>query len=67
MDFTARRSLANVLPATRTLPQTPDRYYDLQDLVARFRGIKSGYKRAEAFILQIGSPFEGLPAEKSKQ
>jgi N-acetylglucosamine malate deacetylase 1 len=29
--------------------QTPDRYYELQDEVARFRGIESGYKRAEAF------------------
>jgi len=42
--------------------QTPDRYYELQDLVARFRGIESGYKRAEAFILQLGSPYEALPA-----
>jgi N-acetylglucosamine malate deacetylase 1 len=42
--------------------QTPDRYYELQDLVARFRGVESGYKRAEAFILQLGSPYEALPA-----
>ena len=42
--------------------QTPDRYYELQDLVARFRGVESGYQRAEAFTLQIGSPFEALPA-----
>ncbi len=41
--------------------QTPDRYYDLQDLVARFRGIESGNKRAEAFVLQQGSPYEALP------
>jgi hypothetical protein len=34
----------------------------LQDLVARFRGVESGYKRAEAFILQLGSPYEALPA-----
>lgn len=40
---------------------TPDRFYELQDLVARFRGIESGYKRAEAFILQVPSPFEALP------
>jgi len=42
--------------------QTPDRYYDLQDAVARFRGIESGHKRAEAFVLQVGSPYEALPA-----
>jgi LmbE family N-acetylglucosaminyl deacetylase len=32
--------------------QTPDRYYELQDAVARFRGIESGYLRAEAFVFQ---------------
>jgi LmbE family N-acetylglucosaminyl deacetylase len=42
--------------------QTPDRYYDLQDLVARFRGVESGYKRAEAFVLQLGSPSAALSA-----
>lgn len=42
--------------------QSPDRFYELQDLVARFRGVESGYKRAEAFILQLGSPFGALPA-----
>lgn len=42
--------------------QTPDRYYDLQDQVARFRGIESGFGRAEAFILQARSPYEALPA-----
>jgi LmbE family N-acetylglucosaminyl deacetylase len=29
--------------------QTPDRYYTLQDDVAKFRGLESGYARAEAF------------------
>lgn len=42
--------------------QSPDRFYDLQDLVARFRGVESGYKRAEAFVVQLGSPYEALPA-----
>lgn len=32
--------------------QTPDRYYELQDAVAKFRGIESGYARAEAFVFQ---------------
>ncbi len=40
--------------------QTPDRYYELQDMVARFRGIESGCKRAEAFVLQVQSPFDAL-------
>lgn len=42
--------------------QTPDRYYELQDLVARFRGVEAGYKRAEAFVVQLGSPYDALPA-----
>jgi LmbE family N-acetylglucosaminyl deacetylase len=32
--------------------QTPDRHYALQDSVAAFRGLESGCKRAEAFLLQ---------------
>jgi LmbE family N-acetylglucosaminyl deacetylase len=42
--------------------QTPDRLYELQDHIAMFRGIESGFKRAEAYILQVQSPYEGLPA-----
>ena len=42
--------------------QTPDRYYALQDQVALFRGMESGYKRAEAFILQLQTPHGQLPA-----
>jgi LmbE family N-acetylglucosaminyl deacetylase len=42
--------------------QTPDKYYALQDQVALFRGMESGYKRAEAFILQLQSPRIALPA-----
>jgi N-acetylglucosamine malate deacetylase 1 len=44
--------------------QTPDRYYALQDQVAQFRGIDSGYKRAEAFILQVQSPHGPLPTAR---
>lgn len=40
--------------------QTPDRYYKLQDEVAAFRGIEGGYKKAEAFIPQLGSPNDPL-------
>lgn len=41
--------------------QTPDRYYALQDQVAKFRGIEAGCERAEAFVLQVRSPYQGLP------
>jgi N-acetylglucosamine malate deacetylase 1 len=40
--------------------QTPDRYYALQDQVAAFRGVEGGYKRAEAFVLQLQSPSDPL-------
>jgi LmbE family N-acetylglucosaminyl deacetylase len=39
---------------------TPDSFYPLQDLVATFRGIEGGYKRAEAFVLQMQSPKDPL-------
>jgi len=41
--------------------QTPDRYYALQDQVARFRGIEAGRQRAEAFLLQLQSPYDVFP------
>lgn len=42
--------------------QTPEKFYALQDHVAKFRGIEVGCERAEAFILQVQSPYEALPA-----
>jgi LmbE family N-acetylglucosaminyl deacetylase len=45
--------------------QTPDRYYALQDDVARFRGVESGYKRAEAFLLQLQSPYDIFPLARN--
>ncbi len=41
--------------------QTPDRYYDLQSSVTRFRGIESGYTHAEGFIRHIHSREDLLP------
>jgi N-acetylglucosamine malate deacetylase 1 len=40
--------------------QSPDRFYEIQDTVAAFRGMTSGYgyKRAEAYLMQTGSPFD---------
>jgi hypothetical protein len=40
--------------------QSPDYFYAVQDTVASFRGLQNGMKRAEAFILQLGSPFDAL-------
>ncbi len=45
--------------------QTPDRYYAVQDEVARFRGIEGGYERAEAFLLQLQSPYDIFPMRES--
>ena len=41
--------------------QSPDFYYGLQDTVATFRGLQSGSKKAEGYILQIGSPYDIFP------
>lgn len=41
--------------------QSPDRYYAMQDDVARFRGVESGFQRAEAFIRQTQSMRLMLP------
>ena len=41
--------------------QSPDFYYGLQDTVATFRGLQSGSKKAEAYIMQVGSPFDIFP------
>lgn len=38
--------------------QTPDFYYPLQDTVANFRGFQAGSKKAEGYVLQIGSAAE---------
>ena len=40
--------------------QNPDYFYGLQDTVAAFRGLTAQYKRAEAFLLQTGSPFDAF-------
>ena len=47
--------------------QDPNRYWEVQDTVAHFRGLQSGYKRAEAYIGQFENPYDifpmvGLPA-----
>jgi N-acetylglucosamine malate deacetylase 1 len=41
--------------------QTPERYYALQEQVAKFRGVESGHAQAEAFIRHVQSPDFQLP------
>lgn len=41
--------------------QTPDKFYKLQEMVTRMRGIESGHPQAEAFIHHVQSPEVGLP------
>jgi len=55
--------ISSVLDAKKTAcyahaSQNPDYFYRLQDTVAAFRGLQSGYKRAEAYVLQTGSPHD---------
>lgn len=40
--------------------QNPQFFFELQDTVAHFRGLESGCKRAEAYVLQVGSPVDIL-------
>ncbi len=41
--------------------QTPARFYTLQSEIARFRGIESGYRQAEAFVRHRQSAGNLLP------
>jgi len=41
--------------------QTPDKYYALQEMVTRMRGIESGHKQAEGYIRHVQSPDFALP------
>jgi LmbE family N-acetylglucosaminyl deacetylase len=41
--------------------QAPDKFYGLQELVTRMRGIESGHKQAESYIRHVQSPDFGLP------
>ncbi len=41
--------------------QSPDKFYALQELVTRMRGIESGHRRAEGYIRHVQSPDFALP------
>jgi len=41
--------------------QSPERFYALQELVTRMRGIESGHKQAEGYIRHVQSPDFALP------
>ena len=57
-ELEARKRLACYAHAS----QAPDKFYALQDLVARWRGRESGVTRAEALIRHVQSPDENLPS-----
>jgi len=44
--------------------QLPNMFYALQTAVAKFRGIESGYKQAEAFVWQMESPYDIFSGNK---
>ena len=41
--------------------QAPDKFYALQELVTRLRGIESGHSQAEGYVRHIQSPDVLLP------
>jgi N-acetylglucosamine malate deacetylase 1 len=41
--------------------QTPDRYYDVQREVTKFRGVESGHAQAEAYVRHVLGPSGMLP------
>jgi LmbE family N-acetylglucosaminyl deacetylase len=41
--------------------QSPDRFYALQEMITRLRGVESGHKQAEAYIRHVQSPDFTLP------
>ncbi len=41
--------------------QTPDKFYALQEMISRMRGIESGHKQAEGYIRHVQSPDFQLP------
>jgi len=60
VDITAtepRKKLACYAHAS----QAPDKFYSLQELVSKMRGIESGHAYAEAYIRHIQSPDFALP------
>ena len=41
--------------------QAPDKFYALQELVTRMRGLESGHPQAEGYIRHVQSPDFALP------
>ncbi len=41
--------------------QLPDKFFAIQEQVAKFRGVESGHTQAEAFVRHVQSPDFGLP------
>jgi LmbE family N-acetylglucosaminyl deacetylase len=45
--------------------QAPDKFYSLQQLVTRMRGLESGHAQAEAYIRHVQSPEFALPGPQT--
>jgi N-acetylglucosamine malate deacetylase 1 len=60
VDITARESRKRAACYAHA-SQAPDRFYQLQELVMRLRGIESGHQYAEGFIRHVQSPDFALP------
>ena len=56
-DTAPRKRLACYAHAS----QSPDKFYALQEMVMKMRGIESGHKQAEGYIRHVQSPDVGLP------
>jgi len=41
--------------------QSPEHFYAVQEQIAKFRGVESGHRQAEAYIRHVQSPDFGLP------
>ena len=41
--------------------QAPDKFYALQEMVTKMRGLESGHRQAESYIRHIQSPDFALP------
>ncbi len=61
--------ISSVAPVKRSAcyahaSQAPDKFYALQELVTRMRGIESGHKQAEGYIHHAQSPAFALPVAR---
>lgn len=65
-DYVSIRAVAETkrLACYAHASQSPEKFYALQDSVAAWRGLESGFGRAEAFLKQVQSPAFELPSRE---